>query len=43
MATHNDLKLLHGVLEKMDMENSRYDPTLPAMFINAVFRRCQER
>jgi hypothetical protein len=42
-AAHNDLKLLHGVLEKMDMEDSRYDPTLPAMFINVVFRRCQER
>jgi hypothetical protein len=42
-AAHNNLELLHGVLEKMDMEHSRYDPTLPAMFINAVFRRCQER
>jgi hypothetical protein len=35
--------MLRAVLEKMDKEHSRYDPTFPAMFINEVFRRCPER
>jgi hypothetical protein len=42
-AAHKDLKMLRAVLEKMDKEHSRYDPTFPAMFINEVFRRCPER
>jgi hypothetical protein len=40
-AAHNDLKLLHGVLEKMDKEPIRYFRQDTSWFIDDVFRRCQ--
>jgi hypothetical protein len=37
------MELLCAVLEEIDKKRDRYNPELPGMFVDEVFRRCRNR